>query len=198
MQNINEIFLYMKDEIERAAKSEENAILKEVEELEKEAYESMKEESKRDAELKLKQELEELQSQAASEISESHVERTKKLIEKRDEYVSIVFKEAKDKLIAFTNSDKYKEFMTLKAQKIIDEFKGNDFILYVNQKDLALKSDLMKLSSDIKDVKENADIMIGGLIGENPKSLLVIDETLDFALKNQKDWFSKNSGLIIK
>jgi vacuolar-type H+-ATPase subunit E/Vma4 len=101
-------------------------------------------------------------------------------------------------LIAFTNSDKYKEFMTLKAQKIIDEFKGNDFILYVNQKDLALKSDLMKLSSDIKDVKENADIMIGGLIGENPKSLLVIDETLDFALKNQKDWFSKNSGLIIK
>jgi vacuolar-type H+-ATPase subunit E/Vma4 len=171
MQNINEIFLYMKDEIERAAKSEENAILKEVEEL---------------------------QSQAASEISESHVERTKKLIEKRDEYVSIVFKEAKDKLIAFTNSDKYKEFMTLKAQKIIDEFKGNDFILYVNQKDLALKSDLMKLSSDIKDVKENADIMIGGLIGENPKSLLVIDETLDFALKNQKDWFSKNSGLIIK
>jgi vacuolar-type H+-ATPase subunit E/Vma4 len=198
MQNINEIFLYMKDEIERAAKSEENAILKEVEELEKEAYESMKEEAKRDAELKLKQELEELQSQAASEISESHVERTKKLIEKRDEYVSIVFKEAKDKLIAFTNSDKYKEFMTLKAQKIIDEFKGNDFILYVNQKDLALKSDLMKLSSDIKDVKENADIMIGGLIGENPKSLLVIDETLDFALKNQKDWFSKNSGLIIK
>jgi vacuolar-type H+-ATPase subunit E/Vma4 len=198
MQNINEIFLYMKDEIERAAKSEENAILKEVEELEKEAYESMKEEAKRDAELKLKQELEELQSQAASEISESHVERTKKLIEKRDEYVSIVFKEAKDKLIAFTNSDKYKEFMTLKDQKIIDEFKGNDFILYVNQKDLALKSDLMKLSSDIKDVKENADIMIGGLIGENPKSLLVIDETLDFALKNQKDWFSKNSGLIIK
>jgi vacuolar-type H+-ATPase subunit E/Vma4 len=198
MQNINEIFLYMKDEIERAAKSEENAILKEVEELEKEAYESMKEEAKRDAELKLKQELEELQSQAASEISESHVERTKKLIEKRDEYVSIVFKEAKEKLIAFTNSDKYKEFMTLKAQKIIDEFKGNDFILYVNQKDLALKSDLMKLSSDIKDVKENADIMIGGLIGENPKSLLVIDETLDFALKNQKDWFSKNSGLIIK
>jgi hypothetical protein len=40
--------------------------------------------------------------------------------------------------------------------------------------------------------------MIGGLIGENPKSLLVIDETLDFALKNQKEWFAKNSGLIIK
>jgi hypothetical protein len=56
----------------------------------------------------------------------------------------------------------------------------------------------MKLSNDIQDVKVNADIMIGGLIGENPKSLLVIDETLDFALKNQKEWFAKNSGLIIK
>lgn len=95
MQNIEQVFLYMKDEIERQAKSEEKAILKEVEALEKEAYESMKLEAKKDADLRLRQELEEMQSNAASEISESHIERTKKFIYKIDEYVSAVFNEAR-------------------------------------------------------------------------------------------------------
>ena len=62
MQNIDQVFLYMKDEIERQAKSEEQAILNEVKALEDEAYESMKAEAKRDADLKLKQEEEEMSS----------------------------------------------------------------------------------------------------------------------------------------
>ena len=94
MQNIDQVFLYMKDEIERQAKSEEQAILNEVKALEDEAYESMKAEAKRDADLKLKQEEEEMSSNASAEISESHIERTKKLIEKRDEYVKTIFDEA--------------------------------------------------------------------------------------------------------
>lgn len=198
MQNIEQVFLYMKDEIERQAKSEERAILKEVEALEKEAYESMKLEAKKDADLRLKQELEEMQSNAASEISESHIERTKKLIDKRDEYVSAVFNEAREKLNAFTSTDEYQEFMVNKAKKVMDMFDHDECIIYVRKEDLALKDELMKLYKNISDVKESQDILIGGLIGENPKSLLVVDETLDFALKNQKEWFSKNSGLIIK
>ena len=83
MQNIDQVFLYMKDEIERQAKNEEKSILDEVKALEDEAYESMRAEAKRDADLKLKQEEEEMSSNASAEISESHIERTKKLIEKR-------------------------------------------------------------------------------------------------------------------
>lgn len=198
MQNIEQVFLYMKDEIERQAKSEEKAILKEVEALEKEAYESMKLEAKKDADLRLRQELEEMQSNAASEISESHIERTKKLIDKRDEYVSAVFNEARERLNAFTSTDEYQEFMVNKAKKVMEMFDNAQCTIYVRKEDLALKDELMKLYKNISDVKESQDILIGGLIGENPQSLLVVDETLDFALKNQKEWFSKNSGLIIK
>ena len=64
MQNIDQVFLYMKDEIERQAKNEEKSILDEVKALEDEAYESMRAEAKRDADLKLKQE-EELEDQSA-------------------------------------------------------------------------------------------------------------------------------------
>ena len=187
----------MKDEIEREAANEEKAILDEVKALEDEAYESMKAEAKKDAELKLKQDVEEMTSQASAEISESHIERTKKLINKRDEYVQIVFNEAKEQLLAFSQSDDYLTFMKAKIEKIAGDF-DEDSIMHVASKDLSLKDELIKTFQKDIQVEASEDIVIGGFIIENKKSKLVVDESLDFALKNQKEWFNKNSGLIIK
>ena len=198
MQNIDQVFLYMKDEIERQAKNEEKAILDEVKALEDEAYESMRAEAKRDADLKLKQEEEEMSSNASAEISESHIERTKKLIEKRDEYVKAIFEKAHEELVAFTKSADYASFMDSKIKKVADDFKDSHSIMYVSAKDLAMKADLVKAFGQDIDVEASDDITIGGFIIENKESSLVVDETLDFALNNQKEWFNKNSGLIIR
>ncbi|KXU42893.1 MAG: V-type ATP synthase subunit E [Longibaculum muris] len=198
MQNIDQVFLYMKDEIERQAKNEEKAILDEVKALEDEAYESMRAEAKRDADLKLKQEEEEMSSNASAEISESHIERTKKLIEKRDEYVKAIFEKAHEELVAFTKSADYASFMESKIKKVADDFKDSHSIMYVSAKDLAMKADLVKAFGQDIDVEASDDITIGGFIIENKESSLVVDETLDFALNNQKEWFNKNSGLIIR
>ena len=198
MQNIDQVFLYMKDEIERQAKNEEKAILDEVKALEDEAYESMRAEAKRDADLKLKQEEEEMSSNASAEISESHIERTKKLIEKRDEYVKAIFEKAHEELVAFTKSADYASFMESKIKKVADDFKDSHSIMYVSAKDLAMKADLVKAFGQDIDVEASDDITIGGFIIENKESSLLVDETLDFALNNQKEWFNKNSGLIIR
>ena len=195
MQNIDQVFLYMKDEIERQAKNEEKSILDEVKALEDEAYESMRAEAKRDADLKLKQEEEEMSSNASAE---SHIERTKKLIEKRDEYVKTIFAKAREELVAFTQSKEYASFMEEKIKKVAADFVGTNSIMFVASKDLSMEKALVKaFGSDIK-VEASEDITIGGFIIENKESSLVVDETLDFALANQKEWFNKNSGLIIK
>ena len=198
MQNIDQVFLYMKDEIERQAKSEEQAILNEVKALEDEAYESMKAEAKRDADLKLKQEEEEMSSNASAEISESHIERTKKLIEKRDEYVKNIFDQARDELKAFVKSDEYFPFVEAKIKKVAADFKDSKSIMYVSHDDFKNKDAFVKAFGTDIEVQASDDIQIGGFILENKASSLVVDETLDFALNNQKDWFNKNSGLIIR
>ena len=187
----------MKDEIERQAHSEEKAILEEVKALEKEAYESMKAEAKKDADLKLKQEEDEMTSNAATEISESHIERTKKLIHKRDEYVRDIFEKAKEELMVFSQSDAYLSFLKAKLKKVNEDFDG-DSIMYISSKDQSLSQELVNSFGKNIEVKIDENIVIGGFILENKKSHLVVDETLDFALKNQKEWFNKNSGLIIK
>lgn len=198
MQNIDQVFLYMKDEIERQAKSEEQAILNEVKALEDEAYESMKAEAKRDADLKLKQEEEEMSSNASAEISESHIERTKKLIEKRDEYVKNIFDQARDELKAFVKSDEYLPFVEAKIQRVAENFKDSQSIMYVSHDDFKNKDAFVKAFGTDIEVQASDDIQIGGFILENKASSLVVDETLDFALNNQREWFNKNSGLIIR
>ncbi len=198
MQNIDQVFLYMKDEIERQAKSEEQAILNEVKALEDEAYESMKAEAKRDADLKLKQEEEEMSSNASAEISESHIERTKKLIEKRDEYVKNIFDQARDELKTFVKSGEYLPFVEAKIQRVAENFKDSKSIMYVSHDDFKNKDAFVKAFGTDIEVQASDDIQIGGFILENKASSLVVDETLDFALNNQKDWFNKNSGLIIR
>ncbi len=197
MQNIDQIFLYMKDEIEREASNEEKAILDEVKALEEDIYESMKAEAKRDADLKMKQEIEEMTSNASTEISESHIERTKKLIEKRDGYVKTIFDEVREKLVAFTDSKDYVSFMHEKIKKIANNF-NEDSIMYIAKKDLSMKDELIKVFGKNIKVEVDEDITIGGFIVENKDLHLVVDETLDFALNSQKEWFNKNSGLIIK
>lgn len=197
MQNIDQIFLYMKDEIEKQAKNDEQMILDEVKKLEDDAYEAMKAEAKRDAELRLKQEEDEINSNASTEISESHIERTKRIIEKRDEYVKAIFDKARQELMAFSQSDEYKSFLIKKMEKVSKDFDG-DSVLYLSSKDLGFSDDLVNTFGKNIEVKVDDRITIGGFILENLKSHLVVDETLDFALNNQKGWFNKNSGLIIK
>lgn len=198
MQNIEQVFLYMKDEIEKQAYSQEKQILDEVEKLEKEAYESMKEEAQKDAELQMKQIVSEMTSNASSEISESHIERTKKLIEKRDGYVKDIFDSAFNQLKDFASSLEYKDFMIEKMKKVVKDFQLPHSILHLRKEDEGFKDDLIKVYGQDIDVVIDDKICIGGFIIENRESSVVVDETLDFALENQKEWFNKNSGLIIK
>lgn len=198
MQNMEQVFLYMKDEIVKQANAQEKQILDEVDRLEKEAYESMKEEAQKDAELQLKQIVSEMTSNASSEISESHIERTKKLIEKRDGYVKDIFDQAISQLNDFASSNQYKDFMIEKMKKVAKDYQLPHSVLHLRKADEVLKGDLIKVYGQDIDVVIDDKISIGGFIMENQESSMIIDETLDFALENQKEWFNKNSGLIIK
>ncbi|MBS5114272.1 MAG: hypothetical protein KHY88_01010 [Erysipelotrichaceae bacterium] len=197
MENIEQVFLYMKDEITAQASKEEAKILEEVNSLEQLANEQMEEEAKKDAALQMNQELSEISSIAAAEISQSHSERIKKLIEKRDGYVANVFSEAKAKLVEFTTSKEYVDFMLAKAKKV-GAYHLTQSTMYVKKQDLELKDQLAKAYGSEIEIVASDSLEIGGLIVENSESKLVIDESLDTALENQKDWFAKNSGLIIK
>lgn len=198
MENKEQVFLYIKDEIEKIASKEEESILNEAKALEKEAYMQMQEEAKNDADHQLEKELATISSKASIEAAAQLETRTKKLVEKREEYVNVIFKEAKDKIIDFVNGNQYKEFLLNHVKKISEDYQMTGCVLYLRKEDMIYQDELKKAYGFDIDVNINNQIQLGGFIIENPATHVVVDETLDFALTSQKDWFYKTSGLMIK
>lgn len=198
MEKKEQVFLYMKEEIERLASLEEKKILAEAKELEEEAYRQIKAEAKKDADALLAKELVEISSNASVEASLSQEEKTKKLVETREDYVAKIFEEAKDKLIEFVNSDDYKSYLIKHMEKISSLYQMDDSILKLRQNDIKYTDDLVKAYGIDLAVEVSDEIKIGGFIIENKATNVVVDESLDTALENQKEWFYKTSGLMIK
>lgn len=198
MEKKEQVFLYMKEEIERLANLEEEKILSEAKELEEEAYNQIKAEAKKDAEALLAKELVEISSSASVEASLSQEEKTKKLVNKRDEYVTNIFKEAKEKLVAFAASEDYQKYLVEHIEKIGKLYQMEDSTLELREEDMRYKDELVKAYGLNLEVEVSDKIKIGGFIIENKATNVVVDESLDAALENQKDWFYKTSGLMIK
>lgn len=198
MEKKEQVFLYMKEEIERLANLEEEKILDEAKRLEEEAYNQIKAEAKKDAEALLAKELVEISSNASVEASSSQEEKTKKLVEKRDEYVANIFSEAKDKLVAFANSKDYQAYLVKHMEVIGKLYPMSDSTLELREADMKYKDELIKAYGTALEVEVSDKITIGGFIVKNKATNVVVDESLDFALENQKDWFYKTSGLMIK
>lgn len=198
MGNKEQVFLYIKDEIEKIASKEEQDILNEAKALEEEAYRQMQEEAKNDADHQLKKELATISSKASIEAASQLETRTKKLVEKRDGYVAEIFKEAREKIIEFVSGNQYKEYLLNHVQKIGEEYQMTGCVLYVRKEDMIYEAEMKKVYGLDIDVQIATSIQLGGFIIENPETHVVVDETLDFALESQKDWFYKTSGLMIK
>lgn len=198
MGNKEQVFLYIKDEIEKIASKEEQDILNEAKALEEEAYRQMQEEAKNDADHQLKKELATISSKASIEAASQLETRTKKLVEKRDGYVAEIFKEAREKIIEFVKGNQYKDYLLNHVQKIGEEYQMTGCVLYVRKEDMIYEAEMKKVYGLDIDVQVATSIQLGGFIIENPETHVVVDETLDFALESQKDWFYKTSGLMIK
>ena len=198
MEKKEQVFLYIKEEIERLANLEEEKILAEAKELEIEAYEQIKNEAKKDADALLAKELAEISSNASVEASLSQEEKTKKLVETREGYVAKIFKEAKNRLTEFVNGDDYKTYLIKHMEKISSLYQMSNSILKIRQNDTKYADDLVKAYGIDLAVEVSDEIKIGGFIIENKATNVVVDESLDTALENQKEWFYKTSGLMIK
>ena len=70
--------------------------------------------------------------------------------------------------------------------------------MLVRAEDMQYSEELKKAYGKTVEVKASDEITLGGFILENTADALVVNETLEFALENQKTWFANNSGLMIK
>ncbi|MDD3809403.1 MAG: V-type ATP synthase subunit E [Erysipelotrichaceae bacterium] len=198
MPNNDQVFLYMKEEIEREAATQENRLLEEAQELREKAKEEIKLEVVKEIQARFDKELAALQLKSTVASATDATKQRQELINLRDGYVKTVFEGARAKLIDFTNSEKYEEFLLSKVKAAAQNHNFDEAQILVSEKDKKYEAKILSAYGLKAEVVVSEKLTIGGFILLNPKTNVVIDNSLSFILDDQMAYFTKNSGLIIK
>lgn len=182
----------LKDAQEQRAK-----ILAEIEEYRKSELEKAEEEILHDAYVMIQNEIASIKNKHSRKISLAELDGRRQQLILRDKLTEKVFDEAAVQITEFTKSDKYKQYMLDLVKKSCAQIPEGKIIISVKNDDLGLGGDLAAASGREAEVKADAAIQLGGLLVSNPENGIVVDETLDFKLNSQRDWFTSVSGLSI-
>lgn len=131
------------------------------------------------------------QKQYAFETANSAFCAKRELILKRTEFTDDLFQKVKEKLINFTKTDDYKNYLISVYNTAKNEYKS-DAEIECSKSDEALCKEIFE-----EKIKPCDDIKVGGVRIVLESEKVIIDKTFDEALKDEKAEFIKRSGLTI-
>lgn len=188
---------YFKEEIKRVSDIEIEQIEKEISSIRKKSIQGFEAEAQREAETAREQALKELYNEHTIRLSKLRENSNHKRMAKRTELCDKVFYEVIQEMKEFTLSKEYKEYLYKKVAALAE--KSSDFmILYVAKKDEKLLPELCHAYGPNCQGEVDPSIKIGGFRGLCEAKGMVIDETFDSSIDEQRSWFYTNSGLFIK
>ena len=116
------------------------------------------------------------------------------LFRERQALADKVFDEAKEKLLAFTQSEEYSDFLRRSLEEIKAHCGTALCVISVAPCDVEKRA---LIESVIPDAQITADnhILIGGLKANCPELGILMDDTLDARLEEQREWFIEHCGL---
>ncbi len=183
--------------IDKYAKRQKANIIEEIKSQEEIAMRKAEAEIIEDAEAMINKELINMKNKVAIEVSRKELEERKKISRRRKEIMKDMFKECHKRLVEFTLSEDYKQFLKQYSFEISKVLTGNDTELYVKESDLKYEKIIKEGFDKPCKVYAAKDILIGGIRGYSLSKKIIADETLDAKLKEQEDWAAENFGILL-
>lgn len=130
-------------------------------------------------------------------LSKSKVKLKKEIMSLNEKYYNTFMDKFKNKLYTFVQSDRYKEYLSNIILRLNEEFsinnRINNIIVYLSKNDYDkyaeyIKQLIVKDKSEINIIYNTTDLIIGGLILENPDNNYRIDLSVDSILEDNKTY----------
>ena len=182
--------------INKYVKQQKDEIEKEVEILKQKEIEQATQEGLKDAYNLIQKEEAKNKIEIMKSLALKEQESKKELFIMRKNMTDKIFNKAADKLNEYTNTKDYFDKLLQSAEKINEVFCGNDCIVYISKKD-SDKIEKIKsvfLNTNIEILIDNK-IELGGLRAFCKSKGIILDDTFDSKLNDQKEWFIENSDL---
>lgn len=181
--------------IQKYANEQKDQIISEVESFKQQELKKAEDEALSEAYKLILHDMSVMRMGITSELSKREYESQKKLFERRSEISDAVFEKAAGELIKFTESPDYGETLLEYAATISEFFGDKPCTVYIKEADEIYKDRIVSAFTGECRAITVTDIKIGGIRGYCPALKIVIDETLDTKLYEQRKWFVENSGL---
>ena len=130
-------------------------------------------------------------------VANERTQQRARLTDKRGAITDEVFGDAREKLVAFTESDGYADFLKKSAAGFAAVFPQGDVIVYVRPGDMRFADDIKNAFGRDCKVESSDEITIGGCRAGVVGGSTVADDTLDTRLEAQREWFLENSGMSV-
>ena len=130
-------------------------------------------------------------------VANERTQQRARLTDKRGAITDEVFGDAREKLVAFTESDGYADFLKKSAAGFAAVFPQGDVTVYVRPGDMHFADDIKNAFGRDCKVESSDEITIGGCRAGVAGGSTVADDTLDTRLEAQREWFLENSGMSV-
>ncbi len=180
--------------INKYAQQQSDAILKEAEEFRQQEIERATKEAITDAYTLIQKNITVEKAKIVTEYAKLAQKSRSEIFIRRNEIVEEVFEKATNKLLNFTKTAEYDEYIKKSASEIALLFENKDCVISIKSDDAA-KTDMIKAIISNCTVEYDDSILIGGIKGFCEEMSVIADDTLDTKLSNQRQWFAENSNL---
>lgn len=180
--------------INKYAQQQSDAILKEAEEFRQQEIERATKEAITDAYTLIQKNITVEKAKIVTEYAKLAQKSRSEIFIRRNEIVEEVFEKAKNKLLNFTKTAEYDEYIKKSASEIALLFENKNCVISIKSDDAA-KTDMIKAIISNCRVEYDDSILIGGIKGFCEEMSVIADDTLDTKLSNQRQWLAENSNL---
>ncbi len=173
------------------------ALQKELEEIKSREIEDYSSEIERDNRDMVTVNISNLKIDNEKLIAAKKAEYRKALYKKRDDYMNEVFLKTAKSLSDFASRAEYKSFLFSKIEFFRNKCCLSSSEIYISERDTKYKDEIIKIYTANCAVICDSTIKIGGAVLKNDEIGLIIDESLDSALEEQRAVFLEQSDFFI-
>lgn len=144
----------------------------------------------------IQKEMVQMRNSISREMAQRGIDARKELLSKRQKIMDQVFQRATDSLKKFSAGEKYEAHMKKTAEKLSHVFSRPGTVVCLKQEDEKYK-DLIRGTMGDCTFQADPTISLGGIRAYHPEMGIMVDETLDTILENQREWFEEHSGMTV-
>jgi len=135
-----------------------------------------------------------MRQETVKAVARVELEARHEILRLRNAKTNELFERVEKRLLQYTQTDGYKTDLLKRAARLKDSLDHNETAVLVRECDQDLGGEIAK-AIGAKAVESDASIKTGGFKLKNKKARILIDETLDERLLEQRQWFLQNCGL---